>query len=159
MISRLLKVIGLICKRAQYKRLYSAKETYNFREPGNRSHPIFKKAISKAAARAHTHTSHTRCPRIQHTLVYTKQHNTTHSILPSPPHSCAYSGLLSTFAAMPPRAYRTLMCSTYYNRILSSHSKFLHMCAFAAKTAACTSQCVVNNTTQYIFHAQNSCTC
>jgi len=40
MISRLLQIIGLFCKRALWKRLYSAKETYNFKEPTNRSHPI-----------------------------------------------------------------------------------------------------------------------
>jgi len=39
-ISRLLKIIGLFCKRALYKRLYSAKETYNFKEPTNRSHTV-----------------------------------------------------------------------------------------------------------------------
>ena len=39
-ISRLLKIIGLFCKRALSKRLCSAKETYNFKEPTNRSHPI-----------------------------------------------------------------------------------------------------------------------
>jgi len=39
-ISRLLKIIGLFCKRALYKRLYPAKETYDFKEPTNRSHPI-----------------------------------------------------------------------------------------------------------------------
>jgi len=39
-IRRLLKMIGLFCKRALQKRLYSAKETYNFMEPTNRSHPI-----------------------------------------------------------------------------------------------------------------------
>ena len=38
-ISRLLKIIGLFCKRALQKRRYSAKETYNFAEPTNRSHP------------------------------------------------------------------------------------------------------------------------
>ena len=38
---RLLKIIGLFCKRALYKRRYSAKETYNFKEPTNRSHPIY----------------------------------------------------------------------------------------------------------------------
>ena len=32
-ISRLLKIIGLFCKRALQKRLYSAKETYNFKDP------------------------------------------------------------------------------------------------------------------------------
>jgi len=39
-ITRLLKMIGLFCKRALEKRLYSAKETYHFKEPTNRSHPI-----------------------------------------------------------------------------------------------------------------------
>ena len=39
-ISRLLKIIGLFCKRALQKRRYSAKETYNFKEPTTRSHPM-----------------------------------------------------------------------------------------------------------------------
>jgi len=39
-ISRLLKCVGFFCKRALSKRLYSAKETYNFKEPTNHSHPI-----------------------------------------------------------------------------------------------------------------------
>jgi len=39
-ISRFLKIIGLFCKKALQKRLYSEKETYNFKEPTNRSHPI-----------------------------------------------------------------------------------------------------------------------
>ena len=39
-IRRLLKTIGLFCKRALQKRLYSAKETCNFKERTNRSHPI-----------------------------------------------------------------------------------------------------------------------
>ena len=37
-ISRLLKIISLFCKWALYKKLYSAKETYNFQEPTSRSH-------------------------------------------------------------------------------------------------------------------------
>ena len=41
-ISRLLKIIGLLCKRALSKRWYSAKDTYNFKEPTHRSHPILK---------------------------------------------------------------------------------------------------------------------
>ena len=32
----LLKIIGLFCKRALSKRLYSAKENYHFKEPNNR---------------------------------------------------------------------------------------------------------------------------
>ena len=39
-ISRLLKIIGLFCQRALQKRLYSAKETCNDKEPTNRSNPI-----------------------------------------------------------------------------------------------------------------------
>jgi len=40
MVSRIDKIIGLFCKRALQKRLYSAKETYNFIDPTNRIHPI-----------------------------------------------------------------------------------------------------------------------
>ena len=39
-ISRHLKTLGLFCKRALLKRQSSAKETYNCKEPANRSHPI-----------------------------------------------------------------------------------------------------------------------
>jgi len=39
-ISRLFRIIGLFCKRALQKRLYSAKKTYNFKELTNHSHPI-----------------------------------------------------------------------------------------------------------------------
>ena len=39
-ISRLLKITGLFCKRILLNRQYSVKETYNFKEPTNRSHPI-----------------------------------------------------------------------------------------------------------------------
>jgi len=37
---RLLKIIGLFCKKALLNRRYSAKETYDLKEPTNRSHPI-----------------------------------------------------------------------------------------------------------------------
>jgi hypothetical protein len=39
-ISRIDTIIGLFCKRALQKRLYSAKETCNLIDPTNRSHPI-----------------------------------------------------------------------------------------------------------------------
>ena len=39
-ISRLFKSKGLFCQRALQKKQYSAKVTYNFKEPTNRSHPI-----------------------------------------------------------------------------------------------------------------------
>jgi len=35
-----LQIIGLFCKRALRKRRYSAKKTYNFKEPIHRSHSI-----------------------------------------------------------------------------------------------------------------------
>jgi len=40
LVGRIDKIIGLFCKRALLKRLYSAKETYNFIDPTDRSHPI-----------------------------------------------------------------------------------------------------------------------
>jgi len=39
-IRRLLKIVSLFCKRALQKRLDSAKENNNFKEPTHRSHPI-----------------------------------------------------------------------------------------------------------------------
>jgi len=45
-ISRLLKITGLVCERALLKRQYSAKETYNFEEPTDRSHPIPPECLS-----------------------------------------------------------------------------------------------------------------
>jgi len=44
-LSRLLKIEGLFCKRALYKRLYPAKESCYFKEPTNRSHPIDRGGI------------------------------------------------------------------------------------------------------------------
>jgi len=38
-VSRLLQIIGLFCKRALQKRPIFSKETYDFREPTNRGHP------------------------------------------------------------------------------------------------------------------------
>jgi len=40
LVSMIDKMIGLSCKRALWKRRYSAKETYNSIDPTNRSHPI-----------------------------------------------------------------------------------------------------------------------
>jgi len=40
MICRLLKIECLFCKRALQKRPIFSKETYTFKEPTNRSHPI-----------------------------------------------------------------------------------------------------------------------
>ena len=41
-ISRMLKNIGLFCKRDLQKRPIFCKETYIFKHPTNRSHPIFQ---------------------------------------------------------------------------------------------------------------------
>jgi len=48
-ISSLLKIIGLFCKRALWTRPYSAKETYNFKEPTNRSHLDFKETTNMSS--------------------------------------------------------------------------------------------------------------
>ena len=61
-ISRLLKIIGLFCKRDLLKRRYSTKEPYNFKEPTNRSHPIHLYSSAWHIVKTHTPTlslSHT----------------------------------------------------------------------------------------------------
>jgi len=63
-LHRLLKIIGLFFKRALWKRRYSAKETYNFKEPTNRSHPIAHDSFigAKLSKRTrHTPSKHTVC--------------------------------------------------------------------------------------------------
>jgi len=45
-VSRIDKIVGLFCKRALLKRRYSAKETFNFIDPTDRSHPIFLGGVS-----------------------------------------------------------------------------------------------------------------
>ena len=40
LVSGIDKIISLFCKRARWKRQYSAKETYNLVDPTNSSHPI-----------------------------------------------------------------------------------------------------------------------
>jgi len=53
-IDRLFKIIGLSCKRALYKRTYFAKETYNLKEPTNRSHPITVRLHTMSHRKKHT---------------------------------------------------------------------------------------------------------
>jgi len=49
-ISRLLKIIDLFRKRALYKRQYSAKKTYHFKEPTNCSQAILPKVHENCCA-------------------------------------------------------------------------------------------------------------
>jgi len=54
--SRLRKIIRLFCERALWKRRYSAKETYHFKEPTNRSYPIPNSVRVNSHIHSHTHT-------------------------------------------------------------------------------------------------------
>jgi len=51
-VSRIDKITGLFCKRALQKRRYSAKETYNFIDPTDRSHPMWYFALCRLACHA-----------------------------------------------------------------------------------------------------------
>jgi len=63
-VSRLLKITGLFCTRAVR---YSAKETYDFKEPSNRSHPIPKKFLcSQPLQNTHTHIYSSRTHLFNH---------------------------------------------------------------------------------------------
>ena len=61
-MSKLLQIIGLFCKGAIQKRLYSAKETYNFKEPAHCSHPIYKMCISLCACSIERQGAQSRVP-------------------------------------------------------------------------------------------------
>ena len=67
-------IIGLFCKRALQKRLYSAKETYNLKEPTSRRHLI-------------RDTTHVYRTRLIHTCHDSHSFTSTQvsTIMPSPP--------------------------------------------------------------------------
>ena len=67
-ISRLLEMIGLFCKRALYKRPYSVKETYNYKEPTNRSHPTC--IMRRKAHRWYEWVMNESCHTHKHTQVW-----------------------------------------------------------------------------------------
>jgi len=77
-IHRLVNIIGLFCKRALWKRIHSAKETYHFKEPTYRSAPI-----SSAWMPWHNMTKATR----GHTCIHARTHNLLISLISfiSPP--------------------------------------------------------------------------
>jgi len=64
-ISRLLKIIGLFCRISSLLQGSFAKETYNFKEPTNRSHPISRegRGVYQIKINRHTHTSSSPAPR------------------------------------------------------------------------------------------------
>ena len=85
-ISRLLKIIGLFCKRSLWKRLYSAKETYYFKESINRSHPITgqKKEVRRCtdqigSPKNSTYATHTHTHTHTNTQTHTHTHTRTHA--------------------------------------------------------------------------------
>jgi len=79
-ISTLLKSVGIFCKRALYKRLYSIKVTYNFKEPTNRSHSIHISSMCRAVSSAFdAGLALTNTQQYTATLCYTQQHTATHS--------------------------------------------------------------------------------
>ena len=55
LVSRIDQIIGLFCKRGLEKRRYSAKETYNFIDPTDRSHPIDTQGMQHARRTRLTH--------------------------------------------------------------------------------------------------------
>jgi len=54
-MSSLLQIIGLFCKRALQKRLYSAKETYHSKEPTSLSNPISCFSLIYTCVHLHVH--------------------------------------------------------------------------------------------------------
>ena len=55
LISRLLKIVGLFCRISSLLCSSFAKETYNFKEPTNRRHPIDCRQSMSIHRQRHTH--------------------------------------------------------------------------------------------------------
>ena len=86
-ISRLLETIGLFCRISSVLYGSFAKETYNFKEPSNRSHAIMRsgrvqqRACTRARAHAHTRThanTHARACAHTRTNTYTQTQTNRH---------------------------------------------------------------------------------
>jgi len=78
-VSRIYKFIGLFCRILSLFWSSFAKETYNFVDPTNQSHPIVATQVS---VHTHTHTHiHTHRNTLQHTATHcnTLQHTATHT--------------------------------------------------------------------------------
>jgi len=90
-ISRLLKIIGLFCKRALQKRPIFCKETYIFKHPTNRSHPIyaltytftlvFPQQVSNPSAPHCTQNKNIFLYTYMHTYIYTYPQVYTHKYI------------------------------------------------------------------------------
>jgi len=79
-ISRLLQITGLFCKRARRKRLHSTKETYNFKEPTNRSHPMQRENILSWVLTRHREApKHIQTHENGHTRTHARSHANTHT--------------------------------------------------------------------------------
>jgi len=61
--------VGLFCKIALWKRRYSAKETYSFKEPTNRSHPIYSVKKKKCVCVSFVISLHMMCLSLTHVSV------------------------------------------------------------------------------------------
>jgi len=83
-ISRLLKIKGLFGKRALQKRPIFSKETCNFKEPTNRSHPIssdeeaFNKFVREKYTHAHPHPNTETLTPSTHKHIHTHTHTHAH---------------------------------------------------------------------------------
>jgi len=86
-IRSLLKITGLFCRISSLLQGSFAKETYNFKEPTHRSHPIFVRTHTHTHTRRHTHAhtpqiaSHSNCTYSLHlttTHCNTLKHTATH---------------------------------------------------------------------------------
>jgi len=108
--SRLIQIIVLFCERALWKRRYSAKETYNFKEPTNRSHPIIHRACTsmcrslRSARWLYTHVhmyicTHIRICTYTHIHIYSCTH--THIYTYTRPEIFVYVRIIGKSRAHP----------------------------------------------------------
>jgi len=142
MMSRLLKITGLFCKRALQKRRYSARETYNLKELSNRSHPIphcpwsFLVALSSPLSRcpsscmyplshewvmSHIWTSHVKHTNEScHTYKSKIQHITKMLIM----HLCRYTHIWLSHMNASRQSFEWVMPPIWMRRVTHTPSSF-----------------------------------
>jgi len=114
---RLLQIIGLFCNRALQKRRYSAKETYNFKEPTDCSHPISALSL---ISRIHYMKIREKVDIYIHFVSYFHMH-TIHVVSHfSHIYTCIH--VVSLF----PHVQILTACLTFHLFIFLSHFSFIH---------------------------------
>ena len=146
MIRRRLKIIGLFCRVQSLLQGSFAKETYHFKEPTNRSHPIadvYMRWFQQTGfSRRVQHLLDSKFIFVRHTSVYVYTYTTYMHIL----HTCVFVHMSREFPRCIYDAY--IIHTSVYIYTYTTYIHILHMCVCVH---VCLVACICFNNT-YMIH-------